>query len=202
MAIRDGRQWGAVLDDIARNHVERYRFAAGWMRDHFPGRSLRVLDVGCGCGYGTNVLASAGAVVLGVDLHGPSIDFARQNWAHGRARFQLRSVMPDIGAFDLAVALEVVEHVTDGHGFMCSLAKLAPIVIASVPNEEVQSFSTTRHPDHKRHYTPGEFTALFNDCGLDVREYWHQASRDDYRVVPGTDGGTIIYVGWRLHQSR
>ena len=201
MAIRDGRQSGATLDEIARNHVERYRFAAGWLRDHFPGRVLRVLDAGCGCGYGTNLLAVAGADVLGVDPHGPSIDFARENWAHERARFELRSVMPDIGAFDLAVAFEVVEHVADGHEFVRSLAALAPIVIASVPNEDVQPFSTTGHPDHKRHYTPSEFTALFSSCGLHVSEYWYQLSKDNCRVVPGPIGGTIIYVGRRINQG-
>ena len=196
--IEDGRQVGRTVSEIRADHVARYRFAAEWMRDHFPGKALKVLDAGCGSGYGTRILAEAGADVLGIDPHGPSIDDAREAWLHPHARFEMRAVMPDIGAFDLAVAFEVVEHVADGREFVSSLAAMAPIVIASTPNEDVQPFSMTGHPDHKRHYTPDQFAALFTECGLAVREYWRQASKDKYQVGPGTDGGTIIYVGRRV----
>ena len=198
MAIRDGRQWGVAIDEIARNHVARYTFAADWIKDRLPGREVTALDAGCGCGYGTYLLARAGAKAVGVDRHQDSITFARETWAQERASFCAQPVSPELGMFDLAVAFEVIEHVDDPPAFLRTLGLLAPVVIASVPNEEVQPFSETGHPDHKRHYTPNQFTALFDACGFHVREYWSQASKETYRVVPGSDGGTMIYVARRF----
>lgn len=198
MAIRNGRQRGVAIDEIARNHVARYMFAADWIKDRQQGGAVTALDAGCGCGYGTNLLARAGAQAMGVDAHRDSIAFARETWAHERASFRAQPVSPDLGKFDLAVAFEVIEHVDDPSAFLATLGMLAPIVIASVPNEYVQPFSETGHPDHKRHYTPDEFAALFDACGFHVREVWSQASKETYRVVPGSDGGTMIYVGRRF----
>ena len=49
---------------LEQDHLERYRFARGFA----DGR--RVLDIACGAGYGSQMLAEAGAeTVTGVDLN-------------------------------------------------------------------------------------------------------------------------------------
>lgn len=62
------------VDDFAgeaADHLARYAFAAHWV----PGQT--VADVCCGLGYGTNLLAVAGAKkVYGVDSNSAAVDKA------------------------------------------------------------------------------------------------------------------------------
>jgi 2-polyprenyl-3-methyl-5-hydroxy-6-metoxy-1,4-benzoquinol methylase len=46
---------------LVLEHLVRYRFAAPFSD------GLRVLDVGCGTGYGTDMLASTASLTIGVD---------------------------------------------------------------------------------------------------------------------------------------
>ena len=56
-------------------HLARYEFAAKHLR---PGR---VLDLACGVGYGTKLLAErSGSPVLGADLSREAIEYARSRY--------------------------------------------------------------------------------------------------------------------------
>jgi SAM-dependent methyltransferase len=92
--------------------VKRLRVIGEWLGTE--DRPLRILDFGCGTGEQiTAPLARAGHVVIGVDVHAPTI-------AEARRRFQLpalefRSVKPDEFPekpwdFDAIVCSEVIEH--------------------------------------------------------------------------------------------
>jgi SAM-dependent methyltransferase len=83
---------------------------------------LRVLEIGCGAGGVLKAFAERGARVTGVDLHEPSIDYARRRFAAdagGSAwRFELRDIYDvapaDIdGPFDLIVMKDAIEHIHD-----------------------------------------------------------------------------------------
>ena len=67
---------------LAAEHLARYEWAAALA----PGR--RVLDAGCGTGYGAHILAAAGAAhVTGVDTAGAVIEAARSHETdRGRVR--------------------------------------------------------------------------------------------------------------------
>src|SRR3954447_22162510 len=92
---------------LLAEHVACYRFAA-----RAAGAAAgRVLDLGCGTGYGSAILAAGGARgVVGVDRSPSAI-------AHAAAQHPGRYVIADAGAlpfadaaFDLVVALELIEH--------------------------------------------------------------------------------------------
>ena len=79
-----------------------------------PADGLAV-DLGCGSGVVTNLLAEAGCDVLGVDASAEAIAFAEATWGGARVRFQ----QSDAAAFDLGgrkarafYCLECIEHIS------------------------------------------------------------------------------------------
>ena len=151
---RPVRQWAATLDRVAPDHLERYRFAA---RVLAGAKRARVLDAGCGCGYGSAILAEAGCDVLGIDIDSASIAFARQHYVSTRARFAVRDICEAApGYFDAVVSIETLEHVSDAPRAVAAFRACAPVLVASVPNELVIPWATYpgRHPDHSSSSNP------------------------------------------------
>jgi SAM-dependent methyltransferase len=90
---------------------------------HVPlARGRSVLEIGCGAGGVLSAFAERGARVTGVDVHEPSIDYARRRFTAESAgnswRFDvsdIHDVEPaDIDApFDLIVMKDTIEHIHD-----------------------------------------------------------------------------------------
>lgn len=99
-------------------------------------RDLTVLDFGCG--NGANVAAFVipkSGRYIGVDLHTPSLNYARANYAQQHAEF-LTTVPKDV-VFDAIIYADLLEHVEDPLAVIQScLPQLAEdgIIIGSVPN--------------------------------------------------------------------
>jgi 2-polyprenyl-3-methyl-5-hydroxy-6-metoxy-1,4-benzoquinol methylase len=78
------------------------------------GKSIKVLDLGCGNGYVASRIAGQGHAVTGVDVSSEGIEIARVSFPG--ISYQLCSVYDDDlldrvgGQFDCVVSLEVVEH--------------------------------------------------------------------------------------------
>lgn len=86
-----------------------------WLLFHLPARGDRALDLGCGTGGQTALLAERYAEVLAVDLSGPMLDFARRHRPAPNTRYEqrdLREVTPDAdGRFDLVFSAYTLHHV-------------------------------------------------------------------------------------------
>jgi 2-polyprenyl-6-hydroxyphenyl methylase/3-demethylubiquinone-9 3-methyltransferase len=124
----------------------------GWIRavaeaqPGFPGwPSCRVLDVGCGAGLASEAFARLGAQVTGIDAGAEVIAAARAHAAAGGVGIDYRVGAPEglDGAFDLVLALEVVEHVADRAAFAAALAarcRPGGVVALSTINRTAASF--------------------------------------------------------------
>jgi SAM-dependent methyltransferase len=125
---------GQVDVDLMNEHLARYTFAARLAR------GKRVLDAGCGAGYGSAELARAAQWVVGVDRAAEAVDFARANYSLPNLLFEQASctALPHPEAsFDLVVAFEVIEHLEDWRDFLAEARRLlAPggQFIVSTPN--------------------------------------------------------------------
>ena len=98
---------GQVGIDLLNEHMARYAFAVSLAR------GKRVLDAGCGAGYGAAELAETAAWVVGADIGAEAIDFAREHYRRPNLFFERASgaLLPHAsGSFDLIVAFEVIEH--------------------------------------------------------------------------------------------
>jgi methyltransferase family protein len=128
-------------DLLAVSHLHRYQLAAELCE------GLRVLDLCCGTGYGSLVLAAEAAAVHGVDVAAEAVDAAsaavagpdadRITFEQGDALEYLRTVGAD--QFDAVVCFEGIEHVPDPVALVAELARLAEAgvrLLVSLPNSK------------------------------------------------------------------
>ena len=125
---------GQVDIDLLNEHFARYAFASRLAR------GKRVLDAGCGAGYGSAELAKTAASVVGIDFAAEAVEFARANYLDPNLSFEqgsCTSLPHSAGAFDLVVAFEVIEHLSDWREFLQEVRRvLSPDgqFIVSTPN--------------------------------------------------------------------
>ena len=141
--------------DLAR-HLAAYHLA----RPYCAGK--RVLDAGCGEGYGAALLAEVAAQVVGVDRSWPALARARARY-RGNLLFACAN-LEQLGAlgcrFDVACNFQVVEHFAVPEQLLEQLReRLVPggRLILTTPNR-LTSFS--ENPYHVREYTAAELHAL------------------------------------------
>ncbi len=142
-----------------QRHLVAYEYALG----HASG--ARVIDVGCGEGYGPAMLARDAESVLGVDIAPEVVQHALREYVAENLSFEVADVnalsVAD-GSFDLAVSFQVVEHLVDVSGYFAEIARvLTPqgAAVLSTPNRLTISPGRAEpiNPFHLREYTPGEF---------------------------------------------
>lgn len=180
-----------------RDHLERYLFARDIIETIETGSTeTRLLDAACGTGYGTAVLAGE-YPVLGIDIEPEAIREARKSFPE--CEFRLGDISDHCwnGHFRAVVAFEILEHLINPDVALLNFRASAPILICSVPNENVFPFDPKKfelnHYPHQRHYTPVEFTYLLETCGYKVIQEHRQEGKQS-PVEKGTEGRTLVYV--------
>lgn len=113
-----------------------------------PFRGLRILDIGCGGGLLSEPMARLGAHVLGADAAERNIPVARLHAEEQGLQIDYRHTTAEAlaaagEAFDVVLAMEIVEHVADPQGFLStcqSLMKPGGLIVASTINRNPKSF--------------------------------------------------------------
>lgn len=127
----------------------------------------RVLDFGCGTGYGSALLAEVAQTAVGVDIDHAALEWANQIHRNPRLRFEQRS---DLGAglpdhsFDLITCFEMIEHVGEATQVevvrnMARLLVPSGKFAISTPNPEVTA-QYGDNPYHIREMNEAEFEQL------------------------------------------
>lgn len=84
--------------------------------DCLRGKATIVLDLGCGSGYGSALLAKSGLYVSAIDIDELPVDFAKRLFVDRPVSFACQSIDDIVDAgqkFDAVVACEVLEHVDE-----------------------------------------------------------------------------------------
>ncbi len=146
---------------LAYEHLHRYLFALRWA----TGKD--VLDVASGSGYGAALLAGVAHRVWAIDIDGPTVALARQASRAANIDFINAdgSCLPFPAAtMDMAVAFEVIEHVSDQEGMIRELARvLKPGGLALISTPNRATYSDARqyvNPFHLREFYREEFVEL------------------------------------------
>jgi ubiquinone/menaquinone biosynthesis C-methylase UbiE len=163
---------GQVNDDLWSEHVARYAFA----RRYTDGK--RVLDAGCGTGYGSAELSQSAATVTGVDISADAIEYASASYPIPGVHFLesscvAMSLPPE--SFDVVVAFEVIEHLTDYRAFLKECARVLTregLLIVSSPNKRYYAetrAATGPNPFHEHEFEAGEFVRELQQVFPNVR---------------------------------
>ncbi len=155
--------------------LEQYLALRAWLKVR-PGH--RVLDVGCGVGRWSRLLAARGALVTGVDLSPTMIEEAqRRATAAGvadRCTFHVQD-LSDLslsGQFDTVLAVTVLQHILDPvalHAAVRAMSRhLAPggrmVLLEAAPDGDVRRCDTTVFRARHRNI----YREIFRACGLRV----------------------------------
>lgn len=203
---RDERLWARRADEARLRALHpadyaRYDFAAGFAA------GARVLDCACGAGYGSELLARAGArAVVGVDGDAAAVTWAaREFGGPGRTFVQgdAASLPLEDAAVDLAVSLETLEHLDDPAPFLAELARvLRPggRLVLSTPLDESPRRLAPLDPFHRREYGWDELGALLaRHFTLERRLGQHGVASARYAALAGAPvAGAALRAG--LHR--
>jgi len=156
---------GQVDADLWNEHLARYAFAARLAS------GKRVLDAGCGSGYGSAELARTARAVVAMDLSAEAVQHAAGAYARPNITFLQAScaALPlASGAVDLAVTYEVIEHIPEWQAFLHELRRvLGPSgqLVISTPNRSYYADSRRQsgpNPYHVHEFDFEEFAAELN----------------------------------------
>jgi ubiquinone/menaquinone biosynthesis C-methylase UbiE len=157
---------GQVDADLWAEHVSRYAFAARWAS------GARVLDLGCGAGYGTAELAGRARSAMGIDLAPEAIDHASSAYPLANISFVPASVTAvpfRDGSFDLITAFEVIEHLDDWRTLLSESRRLLHphgVFLVSTPNKEYYTDSrgaSGPNPFHTHEFEFDEFRSVLGE---------------------------------------
>lgn len=88
-------------------HIQRYRFAIRKI-----GSNKKVLDLGCGTGYGSGLLYKEGNEVYGIDVSQKAVDYAKRNYPGPKYICCSAERLPfKNNYFDAVILFDVIEHV-------------------------------------------------------------------------------------------
>lgn len=205
-----GRKKGLLLYYPQRNmytFIKNYCMKKAMSHPQYPKYiwKPKIVDVGCGSGVGSNILSQEADFVWGIDKNEFSIEFANEAFTRekngeyysSQLSFDIIDIMNDnrqFMTFDIVVAIEVIEHIWDVHGFLTNLKRFTKLdkkgrpanpateFFISTPNRNSPKIRKDRPENvfHVREWTSQEFKALLlkhfgqvelmNDRGISVAD--------------------------------
>jgi SAM-dependent methyltransferase len=140
-----------------RRHLAVYE----WIGARVAG--LRVADLACGEGYGSEILARSAAEVVGVDANPAAHEHARLRYPRPNLRFERALVESFEGPCDAVVFLQTIEHITEPGALLAGFARAARVSYVSTPNRLTlapEGAEKSDNPWHLREYTVAQYREL------------------------------------------
>jgi len=153
-------------------HAASYAFAERYCH------GKRVLDLGCGSGYGVNRLSSVAESIVGVDVSEEAVAFAREAYPRGNSRFEIiepnGSLPFERESFDVVLSFQVIEHVEDELHYLREahrVLKSGGTLVVITPDRTHRLLPGQRPWNrwHLREYSLKELTSLIGQI-FDVSE--------------------------------
>jgi SAM-dependent methyltransferase len=183
---------GLVDPNLFNEHLARYRFAARF-------KAGRVLDAGCGAGYGTAEFAHA-ATVIALDVSADALAHASRAFAKPGVQFlqgTCESLPFGDASFDLIAAFEVIEHLERWREMLTEARRVlrpSGVLLVSTPNKAYYSemrAAAGPNPYHVHEFEYREFEAALEAVFPHVR-LWSQNHSDAIAFVPASPAaGTL-----------
>ncbi|HXE51560.1 MAG TPA: class I SAM-dependent methyltransferase, partial [Tepidisphaeraceae bacterium] len=166
--------------NIKLEHLHRYLSAERLA----PGKD--VLDIACGEGYGSAILARSARKVFGVDISAEAVDHARRHYVLDNLDFRPGSAsaipLPD-KSIDLVVSFETIEHHDQHDAMMAEIKRVlrpSGVLLISSPDKRVYSeLPNYTNPYHVKELSRSEFFEL-------LQRYFSNITGYGQRVIHGS----------------
>ncbi|MFM8304223.1 MAG: class I SAM-dependent methyltransferase, partial [Actinomycetota bacterium] len=162
-------------------HESRY----AWVTTTFDLAGTRVLDLGCGSGYGARHLASVASEVVAADVSAAAVAYAAHRYPAANVRPVLLDpadplgAAPGIAPVDLVMSAEVLEHVRNPFAHVADIASVLAedgVAVVCTPNRWFRYTSNRGgllDPSHVMEFTPDALVGLLAGWFTRV-ELWFQ----------------------------
>ncbi len=196
-------EWFTLIDYVTfLKHRKAYDFADE------RAKGLKVLDFGCGSGYGSSLLAKNAASVDGVDASSPAIAHCLEHYDMPNLTYHKippNTTLPfEDNSFDVVISFQVIEHMPDVQAYLRLLKRvLRPggTLLITTPNRahRLWPFQMNWQPAHFREYSVKtlrrELAPEFGDAELlgiygteEVNQiyydHYHKSMLQAYIVLP------------------
>ena len=176
-----GSDYGPIKGLMDGGHLSFY----GWVIS-LGVTDKRIVDLGCGSGYGVARLAEFAQQVDGIDQSPVAIEYAKKHYGRPNSIFAVADLAlgfpPECpqGTYDMAVTSEVIEHVTDLFGFASQLraaVNQTGVGVVGTPNRLWRyQYTPGRElwsPSHVMELTSATLTGLMRQFFGEVELYMH-----------------------------
>jgi len=165
---------------IAYEHLHRYAYASMLVKNR------RVVDLACGEGYGTKILAASASSVVGIDIDETVIQHASEKYGGENIRFLSGSIteipVKDDHCVDVVVCFEAIEHIENHEALLAEVKRILTLdgtFIVSTPNKAIYS-------DEAREENP-----------FHVKELYFE----EIQELLARHFATIRFLGQRIHPA-
>lgn len=157
------------LDILNRRHIERYAMIRQWCVGD-------IIDVACGCGYGTFLVAKNPEVknIIGFDIDKDAIYFANDNFKKENLSFQSKRIEEINTKADILICIETIEHIQNPE-LINEMAERCEVstVFVSYPSKK----TTHYNPFHYHDFVDDDLIEIFKKYKLTDRIDLHREVR-------------------------
>ena len=192
--------------DVAYEHWHRYFYAQQFIK------GKEVLDIACGSGYGSALMAESAASVTGVDIDAETVAYCQSVYVRDNLRFLQGSVasIPVEGeaVFDVIVCFETIEHVDapEQAAFLQEAKRLlrpGGILLISTPDAIAYNARKAeyRNEFHKHEFGRTEFLDYLQGAFRHVECASQCPMWGSYIHRPGSSEGPLVSYGFECTES-
>jgi SAM-dependent methyltransferase len=190
-----------TLPDVPEENYwyQRHLVVYEWIAQRVHGR--KVVDLACGEGYGSAVLARTAQSVTGVDANPEAFEHARAKYT--QVAFERNMIELWQGDVDCVVFLQTIEHIQDPDAMLAHVRELIEpggVAYISTPNVLTlapKGAERSGNPWHVREYKPGEYRELCERHfgQVDLLGLFHARKLRAHQIA-------IEHLGWdRVHKG-
>lgn len=157
LAFTGERYVPTLASNIEAEHIHRYLFSGALVR------GKQVVDIACGEGYGSFILAQEAESVLGVDISESTVTHAQGLYQRENLKYQVGSCLKIPAAdhsVDVVISFETIEHIHEHEDFLNEIQRvLRPggVLCMSTPDKDI---SDEDNEFHVRELTRAQFESL------------------------------------------
>lgn len=146
-------------------HVATYKFCLPYLRQK------KVLDFGCGSGYGTHFVSSECQHITGIDISAGAIEYARQNYSNENLEYlKINNIESEPlpfkdNEFDVVISFQVMEHICQVDKYLSEIRRVlrgGGTLIIATPDRTSRLFPGQRpwNVYHVTEYSPEAFYSI------------------------------------------